>query len=216
MNNIIEFNSENDMRQYLLTEKGVNFKNSIGSGAEGSCYRSRKDNLVYKINEFDNEEKLNPTEVITTQDIQLNSFAFPETLFSIDNVLEGYTARYVNNDLIKKIGEDISFIKFDSLIKAYYKMKKDVEKLSNNHIKIYDLYNNILFDGKTLTGIDTCYYSRSKENVIESNFYCLDFAVKSMVNPFFIYNDYEIDKDLDVEQYFKVLKKENKNKKILY
>lgn len=215
MNNIIEFKSKSVLNQYLLCDRGVNFKNRIGSGSEGACYISKNSDLAYKILDFYKEDELNPKNIITSKDIELNSFAFPITLFSVNNILEGYTAKYIKNDLIRKIGDDISFINFEALIKAYYKMKKDVEKLSDEHIKIIDLYNNLLFDGKSLVGIDTCYYSREDGNLIDKNFSSLDYAVKSTVSPFLIYNDYEIDENLDVEQYFKVLKKDCKSKKVV-
>lgn len=215
MSNIIEFGNKELLYKYLKETKGVNFNKCVGFGSEGSCYLSKKDNDVYKVFEMCFGH-IDPKEIITTKDIDLESFAFPKKLFSVDNNLEAYTSKLVKKDYLKIIDEDdIYILNFDALIKAYYKMVKDVEKLTKEQVNIYDLSYNLLFDGKNLVGIDTCHYERREGDLLEHNLDCLDSAVKDPFTFFLKNNDYEIDKDLEVEEYCKVLQKDLKNNKII-
>ena len=126
-------------KQKLLTK--------LGKGMEGSCYLSAKDNYAYKIiesNLFDyinNQYKID--EIITTQDINLNYFAIPEELYTISKRLIGYKTKYISSDLfdyynLSKNYENMYKIDYELLIKAYDKIKEEVNK------KNYKQYKNDL------------------------------------------------------------------------
>lgn len=193
-NNIITFKNLDEYNQFLRTK--LLFK-KLGNNSEGSCYLSYQDNLAYKILEYSLFEAVSNThklsEIITTKDINLKSFAFPQELYSISNKLVGYKTEYITpdlfnyNDLIMK-PESIYRIDFNSLKKAYDKMLKDIEKLSQENIKIVDLPCNLMFTGKRLVGIDTCFYRRENTNPIEQNINSLNESIKEIFDSWIIFN----------------------------
>lgn len=170
INNIIYFENILEFENYLF-EKRITKK--LGEGSEGRCYLSLTDNSVYKIMNYKIDEYLGNTrkldKIITTKDIKLDSFSFPDLLFVVGKKLVGYRTNYVTPDLFDFYNltnnyENMYKINYNSLTKAYYNMLDDVEKLSKEQIRICDLGCNLIFTGKKLVGIDTCYYNKVDYN----------------------------------------------------
>ena len=80
-------------------------------------------------------------------------------------------------------------------------MLEDVDLLSKEKIKIYDLTFNLIFDGKKLTAIDTCGYERVKDDVMQDNRDCLATSIEDL---FHVISDYEIKEQIkndDIDSY---------------
>jgi len=222
MNKIINFNTEEEFAKYLFSK----VVQKLGEGSEGSCFRGR-DGLAYK--ESISGPKLgfpkqnyNLNNIITTSDINNESFAFPHVLFAINGEFAGCTSNlvscnYIDATNLLKYG--IDEVDFDALIDAYYVMKEDVIKLANDGILIYDLTFNLMFDGIRLVGVDTCGYKKTNEDVVLENISRLDNAIKSQFEDCMLDNyDYDInEEDLDVVSLLRKIKQEyqfkNKMKK---
>ncbi len=168
MSKIINFECNSDVEMFIKK----NTYKLIGSGSEGPCYLS-KNNKAYKFIEYNTSSKHTLDAVITKDDINLQSFAFPDELYSVGNVLKGYRTDYIPNDLFAPENtydiRTIPTIDFSKLSKAYKVMYNDILKLSSENILIDDLPFNIIFDGDKLTAIDTCSYKRVSEYPLESN-----------------------------------------------
>lgn len=164
---------------------------SIGAGSEGECFKSNIDKDAYKI--YFNDEMLftgkdyDVNKIITTHEVDLNSFAFPKQLYTVNGVLKGYRTKCVEGDLFSTEStldiSNIYNINFEALYRAYLTMKNDIETLSEKQIAIYDLPFNLMFDGQKLTAIDTCGYYKTDAYVTEvfkSNLESLDLAITSI------------------------------------
>lgn len=180
----MDFKSDVTFAIYLKMKRLM----SIGAGSEGECFKSNSDKDAYKI--FFNDEMLftgkdyDVSKIITTHEVNLNSFAFPKQLYTVNGVLKGYRTKCVEGDLFSTESTlditNIYNINFRSLIKAYLRMKADVVALSEKHIAIYDLPFNLMFDGQKLTAIDTCGYYKTDESVLKNNLKSLDDAITSV------------------------------------
>lgn len=178
MRKIIEFDN---MDEFINYRKNIAFF-KIGSGSEGTCYLG-KDKFVYKdLTDGCFPYNLDASDIITCDDINTESFIFPDVLFVENNKLIGYRSKFIKNNLFNdnllfKYGVD--HIDFDKLIDAYYIMCNDAEKLAADNIRIFDLSYNILFDGEKLYGIDTDHYKIVDYPVREHNISCVDSAIKN-------------------------------------
>ena len=207
----IIFNSVDEFKIFIENNSVI----FIGEGSEGKCFLG-KDGDVYKdLTEGYYVENYDIDEIITEEDILLDSFNFPKTLFVIDDQLVGYTARYFDNDIFgnNNLGlPKIEQIDFDKLLEARFKMIEDIRILTENQIGIFDLSYNLLFDGEKLVGVDTLGYYRDPCITFEQNIGNLDTAIKDAINGFFIFSlDEEkyqgIDKNQDTESFLKQLQK---------
>lgn len=185
MRKIVEFTSYDELKKYINRK----IIKQIGQGSEGECFLG-KDKFVYKLfyeEEISiNECSLDISKIITTDEMDLDSFAFPIELYLIDGELKGYKTKYINRDLIsldKIVDPDAFFdIDLDKFILAYYRMLKDIITLSNNYISIFDLSYNLMFDGKNLYGIDTCYYYKTDKYPLEDNIKAFERAIEVVFN----------------------------------
>lgn len=190
----------------LLFQQDIKSKLSkeIGHGSEGVCYEYN--NSAYKIlyKKSDIEKSLGileymeqPSKIITAEDINLTSFAFPQEVYATKNWLLGYKTRLIKNNLFNINNfldmNDLKKIDFNALAKAYKVMLNDVDLLSEERIKIYDLTFNLVFNGKKLTGIDTCGYKKVNKNVKHKNRNSLSFAISDL---FSVISDYKIDDEI--------------------
>lgn len=180
MSKVMDFDSIDKFNTYIMKK----YCDSLGSGSEGCCYKGN-DGKAYKCIDYDEGffcSDYNIDKIITTSDVTNESFAFPQILFTVGDDFVGYTSELVEPDLFDDYffvtQNTIDHIDFDKLIKAYYKMEKDVLLLTNNSIKIYDLPYNLLFDGERLVGIDTCCFSYDESISLEENIGSLDMAIK--------------------------------------
>ena len=85
--------------------------------------------------------------VITSADVSLESFIFPNVLFSSEGYLIGYTSKYISENLLNNnyiFNYGIDHIDFNKLISSYYQMINDALLLAEKNIKIMDLSYNIM------------------------------------------------------------------------
>lgn len=170
----------------------------VNSGSEGTCYEGR-DKKIYKYLDFDTSAPYIIEEIITEEDIQLESFAFPEELYVVDDTLRGYRTKKVARDYfgdnIFDI-ENITEIDFAAVAKAYRRMLEDVRLLSEEKILIFDLPFNLMFDGENLVGIDTCGYKRVNYDPLNRNIKSLNHAIEGLFK-LWITSPEELDKNPD-------------------
>lgn len=164
----------------------------VNTGSEGSCFEG-KDNKAYKLIEYAPEGAYLVENVITKDDINLQSFAFPEEVYTVDGVVRGYKTEYIENDLFGPSNtyniKTMDSINFDTLSKSYKVMLKDVVELSKHNILIYDMPFNILFDNKKLTAIDTCCYKKVNDSPLEDNIKSLNCSFELLFDIWF--SDYK-------------------------
>lgn len=165
-----------DNKEFLSYYKSIPKVNHLGDGSVGTCYLG-KDGLAYKYNNFCMYEKgcYNIDNIITNDQYNLDSFAFPMDIYTDENhdILYGYNSKAITNDFF--FSEDgflnprIYNTNFDKLIECYYNMLKDVEVISKDNIFMYDLINNLLFNNQQLLAIDTINYEKRDDNTFDSN-----------------------------------------------
>lgn len=166
MKKIIDLQSKEELDAYI-SDKDIRY---IDDGSEGECFLGN-DGLAYKIfydepliNDF---KQIDIEDIITESEYPLESFAFPKVIFTINGELKCYTSKFVNNNIFKVRSKEssielIKHLKSGAFVIAYNRFVEDLEILSNNGIKLFDLCNNILYDGESLTAIDTIYYTKQK------------------------------------------------------
>lgn len=210
----------------LLFDKEIRCKlfREIGRGSEGICYEYN--GFAYKVL-FDKniidyiggilDYMKNPSQILTVDDIDLPSFAFPEKVYATKDWLLGYKTKLIKNNLfngeIFYSPEDLANINFNSLARAYKVMLQDVDLLSEEKIKIFDLTFNLVFDGKKLTGIDTCDYKRVKKDIKKTN---RDSLAASIEDLFYMVSGYKIKasiKNNDIDSYLEDVNKQLRLKK---
>ena len=152
----MEFRSKEELIKYLSNYKLV----EVGIGTEGKCFKT--DNKAIKILNNPLKSNYHKDRIITKKDINLDSFLFPEELYTVNNIVYGYTTEYIEGDIFNK--KTPSKIDELALLKAYKKILEDVKALSKNQILIYDISNNLLFNNKELKAIDTLEYSRKDDS----------------------------------------------------
>ena len=102
-------------------------------------------------------------------------------------------------------------------------MLKEIEKLSQEQIKIYDLTNNLMFTGTELIGIDTCGYERIPSKMVndtpllEFNIDKLEEAIKEVFRNWLDLSEHikeevwnELVEEENIEKYIRKLKKQVK------
>lgn len=217
MNNIINFNSKEELKREL--EK--NNLAYVGKGNNGVCFKSKRDGLAYKfVNTEIYDIDYRVDDIITEKDIKLSSILFPKTLYTVNNELVYYTSNYISHDYFTsgEIGEEIFNIDIVKLYNAYMILYKDIYILSENNIVINDLITNIMFDGNKLYVVDTTgYYKSNKKNILEKNIKSLDESLKNEFNMFLFYqsDNPKIDINLNIKEYLDEVDKYFKNKKTI-
>lgn len=185
-----EFSSDNDFKAYLK-EKGLKEK---GCGSEGTFYYSWIDKIGYKV--FDQDNSYNPELIIMDDEVNIDAFIFPKELLVIKNKLKGYTSRIVKNNIFSDSNLEyfsMDSIDFGALKEAYKVFKIETALLSSKGIAIFDLANNLVYNGKRIYAIDTCsYYRTNDKHVLRYNNSCLDDAIDSMLQTIFLFADIEI------------------------
>lgn len=213
-NNIITFDTPEQFEKYI-SEK-ILIKN-LGYGTEGNCYLSAQDNNVYKIFHPNYEQNAGViydiTKIITSKDLEINSFIFPDELYAVKKRMVGLKQKHIAPNLfnIENISENpdsISQIDFNKLLNAYYIMLKDIEKLSAEKIQIYDLPYNLMFTGEKLFGIDTLGYTRVEYNPIKQNLVSLNLAITLLFHDWLdLAEENELYNETNTEKYIKGIQK---------
>lgn len=218
MSKLVLYNNELLFRQDIKSK----LTHEIGHGSEGVCYKY--DNDAYKIlfSKKDIEISvgimdymIHPETILTTDYIDLPSFAFPKEIYATKDWLLGYKTKLVKDNLFSNENlfdiEGLKKIDFNALSKAYKIMLNDVDLLSELKIKIYDLPFNLMFDGKKLIGIDTCGYQVINKNIKKQNRDSLSSAIEEL---FSINSNNTIDdeiKDNNIDDYLEKVYKKIKN-----
>lgn len=179
-NNIVRFNDSIEFDKFR-DSKSLEIK--LGSGTEGECFLSKNDGYAYKIF-YNYHKKFMRTmyyvdEIITTKDIELDNFFLPQELYTIKNRLIAYKNKNAGVNIFDS--RSIYDVDMDRVVRSYYDILKDVEKLSMENIKIYDLMRNLIFNGRDFIGIDTCSYTRVSDNPFKYNKCCLEMAIKDII-----------------------------------
>ena len=95
MKKIVEVNSFNEILEYAKKKNLV----YVDDGSEGECYLGN-DGLAYKIyykDSFINDHQFIKVEdIVTEEEYELESFAFPKVLFTVDGEVKCYTSKYIN------------------------------------------------------------------------------------------------------------------------
>ena len=158
----------------------------VNSGSEGTCYEGR-DKKIYKYLDFDTSAPYIIEEIITEEDIQLESFAFPEELYVVDDTLRGYRTKKVARDYfgdnIFDI-ENITEIDFAAVAKAYTGFTCDEGVEGFMSFLSYDLEK------------DTCGYKRVNYDPLNRNIKSLNHAIEGLFK-LWITSPEELDKNPD-------------------
>lgn len=163
---IKEFENKQEFDKFINPITNSRFFLDIGG--EGSCYI--KNDLVYKVISEDCINFYNISDIILDNDYNLKHFVFPIDIYcnKEKNELYGYTTRYIKNNLFNIYGI-LDDINLDKLVYEYNDMLKDVEVLSKDHIFLFDLPANLIFNNQELVAIDTIAYTKEISNVINQN-----------------------------------------------
>lgn len=166
---VINFSSEEELKKFV-TE---NFLTFLGEGSEGFVIETKNHDAVkifgyyntiedFEIDKTGRDYK--QTEIITTEDIQIKDILFPEKLIIINDQIYGYVTKAIKNIKIgKTIEEDYEYIKrmnYNKFIKAYYEIFQKIITLSNYGIEVFDLAENLIYDGNKFIIIDTLGYKK--------------------------------------------------------
>ena len=121
--NVIYFDSNKKYHDFVVTQR----KQEIGEGAEGIVYITKNNQLIKET--FHAREKYPNDDLLMESDIKLDSFLFPKELYVCRNEIIGYKTDYFHN-IFRDFDGNIKDIDLDAVVKAGYKMMKDVEILS--------------------------------------------------------------------------------------
>ena len=196
---IIKFNNDEELKQFLKTKS---FQRKTFSGSEGTCFFSPTDSLAYKI--FDFPKELDVKKIITTETIDLPSFAFSIDIFTVNGQVRGYTAPFIKPDLFSMDGvfdlDTFTQLDFIALKKALLSFKKDTLILSQNHIRMYDLFANLIYTGQKLVAIDTLEYEfDNRTDLAKFNNECITYAFARLFG--IVIDNRNLDETLDPLDY---------------
>lgn len=183
------FHNKKEFKEFIISKKLY----KIDGGAEGEFYISTMDRKGYKI--FFNFEKYcmpiyEIDKVIMNDEVNIDSFIFPEELLIVNDQIKGYVTKYVSKNMLldnNLISIDIDNFDFKSFKEAYINMKIDIVLLSEKHIAVYDILNNLIYNGKKLYAIDTLgYYKSDSKYLLKRNIASLDSAIDMIFEMLFL------------------------------
>ena len=173
-------------------DRFLNYLNSLrflGVGSQGACYYDPKTNQVLKVFHifFDNDYDYGIFEDLTQfSNITNSTFIWPIETIEYNSFIIGYTMKFVKSKSLYEINP--LYVNLNSFAKAINKSYKDIELLTNNDIKIYDIMYNILYSKGKINVIDTMEYSKRnvtlKENSEGFNLELKYFLVDNLFNNF--------------------------------
>lgn len=161
MSLIFDFNEE----EKEIFKNNIKKHQSLKPGGEGICYVIGKD--TYKIYKDDRDIE-NP---ICKDDLNLESFLFPEEVYRCNKKIFSYKTPYIENNEFKiTTFRNWKIPNIDKIKKALIPLIRDIYILSKNNIYAIDLaWRNTLFDGEKLYVIDTLDYEILDEDQLEDN-----------------------------------------------
>lgn len=191
---VINYNTFEDLARFIY---GMHIR-ELGSGSEGVVYLG-KDKYAYKLNYEEpwasDTRQLSPNEIISKEDADLPSFAFPLEIYTVEGIIMGCKMERVKNNLLST-EHTISYMDFFDIdiyefYEAYKVLLEDVKKLSDLKIKLFDVANNVMYDGNKLTVVDTFYYTREDYDTYEINLHIVEKAIELIFNFWLENNDLE-------------------------
>lgn len=161
----------------------------LGVCSQGACYYDSKTNQVLKVFHifFDNDYDYGIFEDLTQfSNITNSTFIWPIETIEYKSFVIGYTMKFVKSKSLYEINP--LYVNLNSFANAINKSYKDIELLTNNDIKIYDIMYNILYSKGKINVIDTMEYSKRnvtlKENSEGFNLELKYFLVDNLFNNF--------------------------------
>lgn len=197
----------------------LNYLNSLrflGVGSQGACYYDPKTNQVLKVFHifFDNDNDYGIFEDLTQfSNITNSTFIWPIETIEYKSFVIGYTMKFVKSKSLYEINP--LYVNLNSFAKAINKSYKDIELLTNNDIKIYDIMYNILYSKGKINVIDTMEYSKRnvtlKENSegfnLELKYFLVDNLFNNFVNSNSFLRDLYDSKDANALEFLNELKR---------
>lgn len=161
MSLILDFNE----KEKEIFKNNIEKHQSLKPGGEGTCYVINDD--TYKIYREERDIE-NP---ICKDDLNLESFLFPEEIYRCNNKIFSYKTKFIQNNEFKIPSfRNWKIPNINKIKKALIPLIKDIYILSKNNIYAIDLaWRNTLFDGEKLYIIDTLDYEIVDEDQLEDN-----------------------------------------------
>ena len=149
-----------------------NIRRLSGGGGDGTCYYNPKIDKVIKIFHCFDEPFLYDyplkEDVLKFNFIELNYFIFPIDVITVNGHVIGYIADYVKAKNLYKINPlDINLLDF---MTGTLNMYRDIKKISNEGIVIYDFIYNLMQSKDEIYAVDTDdYYFSEKDGILRKN-----------------------------------------------
>lgn len=173
MNKVVKFDNK---KQYLEFVKSQITK-KLGEGTEGRVYlTNNNDAIKVMLSSFDPKFYDNCPNIIMEKDMKLDSFIFPQEIYTLNGLIAGYKQR----TFLGNIFDDLSLIdKLDveQLIKARKKIIEDMKVLTDYGYRLYNMPRNILFNNDKLVAIDTLDYEKKLGVTLKENIKILDYSL---------------------------------------
>jgi hypothetical protein len=158
----------------------ANLMRKVGEGSEGSCYLS-SDGFVYKLYDGPCENHINQENVITKDEIDLESFNFPREVYIVNGEVRGHKSDFFPHNRFGFDTIEYFELDYEALAKAYDVFLQDVHKLTEKGIYLFELCYNLMFDGIRLVACDTCDYRKLSnfdfEELFKKNVEIVDYAI---------------------------------------
>lgn len=188
----------------------------LGVGSQGACYYDPKTNQVLKVfHTFfeDDYEEILSEDLTQFSNITNSTFIWPIETIEYNNFVIGYTMKFVKSKSLYEINP--LYVNLNLFAKAISKSYKDIELLTKNDIKIYDIMYNILYSKGKINVIDTMEYSKRnvtlKENSegfnLELKYFLVDNLFNNFVNSNPFLRDLYDSKDANALEFLNELKR---------
>ncbi len=186
----MRFSSQKEQESYF---KSLHYLNS---GSQGECYIDKNKKMVYKLLFY--YEGLTKEELLRFSYIKNKTFIWPTEEIMVGQRIVGYIMPYRKAKNLYDLNP--MSINLNDLEAAITKVYTDIQLITDNNVKAYDIMYNILYSRKKFSIIDTADYSSKKvdfqTNVADFDEEIKCFLVDSYFNYFvsqdkILYNSYE-------------------------
>lgn len=150
----MRFNNKKDQELYFRSLYYLN------SGSQGECYIDKNKKMVYKLLFY--YEGLTKEELFRFSDIKNKTFIWPTEEIMVGPKIVGYIMPYRKAKNLCDLNP--MSINLNDLETAITKAYTDIQLLTDNNVRIYDVMYNILYSRKKISIIDTTDYSSGKVN----------------------------------------------------